>query len=110
MTNLEEQDEYEHIYEVMNVPEGMSTSFTNNVEETYYLPRSHQPLPAIPLSDAPPTGIGVTKNEGTSTSFAKNMDEIYSVPRSHQPLPAIPLGDALPTGMGVTEEEDTMYY
>ena len=56
MVKLGEQDEYEHMYEVMNVPSETSTSFVKTEDETYSVPRSHQPLPPIPLPVAPPTG------------------------------------------------------
>ena len=63
MVKLGEQDEYEHTYEVMNVPPQTSTSFVKTEDQSYSTPRSHPPLPAIPLTVAPPTGgdVGVAR-------------------------------------------------
>ena len=73
MVKLGEQEEYEHMYEVMNVPPQISTSFVKTEDQTYSIPRSHLPLPAIPLTVAPPTGgnVGVVK-EGKEESVYYN--------------------------------------
>ena len=64
MVKLGEQDEYDHMHEALNMPSETSTSFVKTEDETYSVPRSHQPLPAIPLPVVPPTGgdVGVVKN------------------------------------------------
>ena len=73
MVQLGDQDEYEHTYEGMNVPPQTSTSFVKTEDEIYSIPRNHPPLPAIPLTVAPPTGgdVGVAR-EGKEDSVYYN--------------------------------------
>ena len=73
MVKLGEQDECEHMYEVTSVPPQTSTSFDKTEDQTYSAPRSHPPLPAIPLTVAPPTGgdVGVA-GEGKEESVYYN--------------------------------------
>ena len=52
-------------YEVVSVPPETNPPLAQTAYEIPSLPPSHQPLPAIPLPVAPPTGedVGVAKEE-----------------------------------------------
>ena len=57
MMKLRGQDGPE--YEVVSVPSETSPSLAKTADEMPSLPPSHQPLPAIPLPEAPSGGVGV---------------------------------------------------
>ena len=57
-----------HEYELVGVSPGTAPPIAKAADKTYLMPSppSHQPLPAIPLPVAPPTGgdVGVAKEGG----------------------------------------------
>ena len=61
----EEEGEGDHEYELVGVSPGTAPPITKAADKTYEMPAplSHQPLPAIPLSVALPTGgdMGVAR-------------------------------------------------
>ena len=72
MMKLGRQDGPE--YEVVSVPPETSPPLAKTVDDIPSLPPSHQPLPAIPLIVAPPTGgdEGVAK-EGEDEGMYDNI-------------------------------------
>ena len=58
--------EYAYAYEELNVPPRTSTSLVKSDNEVNSFPRSHQPLPDIPLPVAPPTGGDVREEQDES--------------------------------------------
>ena len=65
-----------HEYELVGVSPGTAPPIAKAADKTYEMPSppSHQPLPAIPLSVAPPTGgdVGVAK-EGEEEGVYDNI-------------------------------------